>query len=121
MDENKLLEECINVNLTPLQAILLSKTLTVFNTLIEFLKDTGCIEIEKFTKDHSLLPASEQTGDILIQSALKTMDEVQEKIWKNGSAEIGEIVPEEFEEILGVYTVLIQQIAYQFIESLRER
>ena len=121
MDESKLLDECVNINLTPLQTILLSKTLTITIIIIEFLKNNDCMEIEKITKDNSIAPDFEQTGDILIQSALEAMKEVNEKIWESGSEEIGEEIPEEFKEILSVYTTVIQQIAYQFIESLRER
>ncbi len=119
MDESKLLEECISVNFTPLEAILLSKTLIVTNTLIEFLKDADCLKVEKITKDNSIVPNSEQTGDILITSALTVMNKVNEKVYENGSKQIGVDVPEQFEEILIVYTTVMQQIAYEFIESLR--
>ena len=121
MDESKLLEECISINLTPLQTILLSKTVIVINTLVEFLQENTCMEIERIKEDNSLAPDSEQTGRILIKSALEIMNEVHTKIWKNGSEEIGEAIPEEFEEIVGVYSTVIEQIAYKFVESLTER
>jgi hypothetical protein len=121
MDESKLLEECINISLTPLETILLSKTLITINMLIEFLKDYNLLEIEKITKDNSLAPSSEQTGHILIQSAFEALERVRDKVWVNGSKEIGTEVPEEFKEILSVYITVIQEIAYQFVNSLKER
>lgn len=121
MDESKLLKECVNINLTPLQTLLLSKTVIVVNELIKFLKANDCMEIERVTIDNFAAPVAEQTGHILIQSAMAVMDEVRDKLWENGRDEIGDMVPEELNDIVDVYATTIEQIAYIFIESLRER
>jgi hypothetical protein len=121
MDESKLLEECVNINLTPLQTILLSRTVCTMNALIEFLIDNNCVGIVRVTEDNDMAPASEQTGNILIKSASTAMKEIRTKVWEHGRDAIGEIVPEEFNEVVEAYSILIEQIAYTFIELLRDR
>ena len=122
MDESKLLEECINIKLTPLQTLLLSETVIVIHTLIDFLLENDCMEIKR-VKDDTVLPGYEQTGNILIKSALASIQEVRVKIWKGGKEEIGENIPKEFEGVVGAYSVLVEQIANQFVQLLggRER
>ena len=119
MDESKLLEECVSIELTPLQTLLLSKTVIVIHTLIDFLHQYNCLAIEKVKNDDSSFPDYEQTGNILIKSALTSLEEIRSKIWESGKEEIGEEVPEEFEEILAVYTVVVEQIANEFVMSLK--
>ena len=120
MDESKILEECVNISLTPLQTILLSKTLIVTNTLIDFLLANNCMDIEEIKNDSSEIPVFEQTGNILIKSAVAAMKEVCDKIWESGREEIGEEIPEEFEEVILVYSTVVEQIAIQFVKSLKK-
>ena len=122
MDESKLLEECINIPLTPLQAILLSKTLIVTNTLLEFLRENDCIVLERYRYgEKTPAPTAEQTGQILIKSALSAMMETREKLWEIGKKDIGETVPEEFTDVVEVYSMVIRQVANEFVELLREK
>lgn len=116
MDETKLLEECIHLTLTPLQTLLLSETLISTNEILVFLMENKCMEIARVEKDGSL--ANEQTGDILIKSAIENIKEMRKKIWESGKDVIGEIIPEEFSSIMMLYTTILEAINYQFIKSL---
>jgi hypothetical protein len=121
MDETKLLEDCVNIKLTPLQTILLSKTLIVTNTIIDFLESNHCMDIVRITDDNSIAPAEEQTGNILIKSALEAMKEVRDKTWESGRKEIGEEIPDEFVEVVDIYCIIMQEIAYKFVAALPPR
>ena len=123
MDEYKLLDECITIKLTPFQTLLLSETVIMTNTILEFLIEHNGIEIERVTENGLKAPESEQTGGVLIQSSLAAMKEIRIKIWKNGKGEIGEMIPEEFAEVMDLYTTVLNGIGCQFIQSLvtRER
>jgi hypothetical protein len=118
MDEIKLLEECIDIKFTPLETLLLSKTVISIYSLINFLARNNIMEVEKVKKDSSSLPSDEQTGGILIESALNSLAKIRSKIWENGAKEIGEFIPEEFEEIMGLYSSIIETITQFFIASL---
>ena len=118
MDENSLLEECVNIKLTPLQTLLLSKTVIVISTLIDYLDTNGMVRIEKVGKNNNLLPESEQTGNILLKSALVSMNEISSKIWENGKEQFGEEIPEEFEGIIGVYTIFLKEVANEVLNML---
>jgi len=118
MDESQLLEECINVNFTPLETILLSKTIAATGMLVSFLVNNNCIEIEKNTKTGEVAPAEEQTGEVLIKSALTKLVELSIKIYDNGSKIIGDEIPEQFMDIVGVYATMLEEIYKQFIFSL---
>ena len=118
MDESNLLEECVNISLTPLQTLLLSETIHGVGTLVKFLYENNCMEIIALEKDSSEALPSEQTGNILIQSALSAMSEVSSKIWEKGTKEFGEEMPEEFVLIVSLYSTLLQQISTEFIKGL---
>ena len=118
MDENSLLEECVNIKLTPLQTLLLSKTVIVISTLIDYLDTNGMVHIEKVGKNNNLLPDSEQVGNILLKSALVSMNEISSKIWENGKEQFGEEIPEEFEGIIGVYTIFLKEVANEVLNML---
>ncbi len=118
MDENSLLEECVDIKLTPLQTLLLSKTVIVISTLIDFLDTNGCVHIARVGKNDDLLPDSEQVGGILLKSALTSMEEIRSKIWENGKKQIGEMIPEEFEGIVGVYSVFLEEVANEILSMV---
>ncbi len=120
MDENKLLEECITVNLTPLQTLLLSETVIITSSLVKFLLVNNAIQIDRFTKDNTRAPESEQVGKILLDSAVTTMYDVRRKIWESGEKQIGEKIPEELIGIIGAYSSILEEIANEFINMLRK-
>ena len=118
MDESKLLDECISLNLTPLETILLNFTVSEAGRLLEFLIYNNCIQAEKLELDGSKAPSSEQTSNVLLESALKTMEDLAIKIYTNGSKIIGEEVPDEFKDITSLYNIVLEQISSTFVGAL---
>lgn len=118
MEENKLLEECINITLTPLQTLILSETVIITSQFLEFLTKNSYMHIEKISTENKTIPAYEQVGDILISSSIKELKKIKIKIWENGKEQIGVEMPEEFSGIVGVYSTVLEGVFNSFIEML---
>ena len=118
MEENKLLEECVSITLTPLQTLILSDTVITISQFLEFLTQNSYMHIEKVSTENKTIPAYEQVGDILMSSAIEELKKIRMKIWENGKEQIGEEIPEEFGNVMGIYSTVLEGIFNSFIEML---
>lgn len=119
MEPNELLEECVDLHLTPLQTLLLSKTVTSVYSLLKLLSQYSVIEIQKINKDNGQeVQDYSNVGNVLIQSIITELQTIRVKIWENGKGPIGENIPEEFEDVVSVFSTVIEAITNIFIDAI---
>lgn len=117
MDKTQLLEENVTLKLTPLQTLLLSRTVIITNALVEVLLESGSVYVNRVEPNGESSPSSEQVGLVLINSSIEAMKDVRHKIFESGKAEFGDTIPNELENIVDVYSTILEQIALFFLEK----